>query len=409
MTINLFKAIQRLRKNRKGFSLIEISVVILIIGVLIAGISQASDMIDDAALKGARGASKSSRVSRIKDLVLWLDMTGEGASLTSSNKQAVDGEAVTSIKDLNPRSSSKLTLTGTSTFSSNKVSGLPSIAFNGSSNFYKLTERYDNLTGEYTIYLIYQPITTTNYVIFEKRGAADTVFPYKLEIASGFYKLSDKNSSVFGAKKVSAGKINLIRLNRTSTGDLTIIVDDVTTTAAGTNDSVANSSELIIGAQNGSTIANYANGRLGELIIFERDLSAPEEVDIEAYLYKKWKIEKDASKSGVCVVTGVPNALAGATMAPGGSSFACAPGYTFSAGATAPTCTAVPDLLFTKGTATCVQSSCFVNNAKYTPSIVTSANAGSVTCKNGGTNPTGCTCSGSPSWTFSCTNAGSCT
>jgi len=407
MTINLFKAIQRLRKNRKGFSLIEISVVILIIGVLIAGISQASDMIDDAALKGARGASKSSRVSRIKDLVLWLDMTGEGASLTSSNKQAVDGEAVTSIKDLNPRSSSKLTLTGTSTFSSNKVSGLPSIAFNGSSNSYKLTERYDNLTGEYTIYLIYQPITTTNYVIFEKRGATDTVFPYKLEIASGFYKLSDKNSSVFGAKKVSAGKINLIRLNRTSTGGLTIIVDDVTTTAAGTNDSVTNSSELIIGAQNGTTIASYANGRLGELIIFERDLSTPEEVDIEAYLYKKWKIEKDSSKSAGCSTSTVANSAG--TMAVGASSFSCVAGYAFTTGATPPTCSGAPNLTFTAGTATCAQSNCFVNNAKYTQSIVTTANAGSVTCKNGGTNPTGCTCSGSPSWTFSCANAGSCT
>jgi prepilin-type N-terminal cleavage/methylation domain-containing protein len=409
MTINLFKAIQRLRKNRKGFSLIEISVVILIIGVLIAGISQASDMIDDAALKGARGASKSSRVSRIKDLVLWLDMTGEGASLTSSNKQAVDGEAVTSIKDLNPRSSAKLTLTGTSTFSSNKVSGLPSITFNGSPNSYKLSDRFDNSTGEYTIYLIYQPVTTSNYVILEKRGATDTVFPYKLEIASGFYKFSDSNASAFGAKKTSAGKINLIRLNRASSGALSIIVDDVISTATGSATSVTNSSELIIGAQNGSTIANYANGRLGELIIFERDLSAPEEVDIETYLYKKWKIEKDATKSGVCVVTGVSNALAGATMAPGGSSFACAPGYTFSAGTPTPSCSAVPDLIFTKNGASCVQSSCFVNNAKYTPSIVTAANAGSVTCKNSGTNPSGCTCSGSPSWTFSCTNAGSCT
>jgi prepilin-type N-terminal cleavage/methylation domain-containing protein len=407
MTLNIFKTIQRFRKNRKGFSLIEISVVILIIGVLIAGISQASDMIDDAALKGARGASKSSRVSRIKDLVLWLDMTGEGASLTSSNKQAVDGEAVTSIKDLNPRSSSKLTLTGTSTFSSNKVSGLPSIAFNGSSNYYELTERYDNLTGEYTIYLIYQPITTTNYVIFEKRGAADTVFPYKLEIASGFYKLSDKNSSVFGAKKVSAGKINLIRLNRTSTGGLTIIVDDVTTTATGTNDSVANSSKLIIGAQNGSTIANYANGRLGELIIFERDLSAPEEVDIEAYLYKKWKIEKDASKAGVCSTSTVTNSTG--TMAVGANSFSCVAGYTFSHGGTSPTCSGAPNLTFTAGTATCVQSSCFVPAALKVTQTMVSAGACTLTCKNGGTNPTGCTCSGSPSWTFSCTNAGSCT
>ena len=93
MTLNLFKTIQRFRKNRKGFSLIEISVVILIIGVLIAGISQASDMIDEAALKGARTASKGSRVGRVRDLVLWLDAVADGGSLTATSKQAVDGDA----------------------------------------------------------------------------------------------------------------------------------------------------------------------------------------------------------------------------------------------------------------------------------------------------------------------------
>jgi len=122
MTLNIFKTIQRFRKNRKGFSLIEISVVILIIGVLIAGISQASDMIDEAALKGARTASKGSRVGRVKDLVLWIDAVSDGGSLTSTSKQAVDGEVVTQLKDMNPRSSAKLTLAGASSFSSNKVS-----------------------------------------------------------------------------------------------------------------------------------------------------------------------------------------------------------------------------------------------------------------------------------------------
>jgi len=194
MTLNLFKTIQRFRKNRKGFSLIEISVVILIIGVLIAGISQASDMIDDAALKGARTASKGSRVSRIKDLVLWIDATSDGASLTSTGKQAVDGDAVTQLKDLNPRSSAKFTLAGASTFSSNKVSGLPGLNLNGISNFFKLNDRFDNSTGEYTIYLVYQPIEipTATTVILEKRSAPGTTFPYKLELeSSGFYKLSD--------------------------------------------------------------------------------------------------------------------------------------------------------------------------------------------------------------------------
>ena len=253
MTLNIFKTIQRFRKNRKGFSLIEISVVILIIGVLIAGISQASDMIDDSALKGARAGSRGSRVPRIKDLVLWLDATADGATLSSasSTKQAVDIDPVTVWKDSNPNSSSKLTLAGASTFSSNKVGGLPGITLNGSSSFFKLTDRFDNSTGEYVIYLVYQPVALpvsgTVGVIMEKRNASSAIFPYRLEIDSGgFYRYSNSNNFVlYGSKKASAGNIYLIKIKRSSAGSVSLDVDS--SPASGTSASVIrNNDELII-------------------------------------------------------------------------------------------------------------------------------------------------------------------
>jgi len=284
---------------------------------------------------------------------------------------------------------------------------LPGLVFNGSSHFFKLTDRFDNSTGEYTIYLVYQPVVipATNQVILEKRSTTGTVFPYKLELEStGFYKLSDSTGSVYGAKKASAGKVNVIVLTR-SASTLGIDVDDVYKTGAG--GTAVNSDELIIGALNANPLIVFNNGRIGELIIFERDLATAEKADIEAYLFKKWKIEKDATKAGVCSTSAVTNSTG--TMAVGASSFSCVAGYTFSVGGSTPSCSGAPNLAFTANGATCVQSYCFVNNAKYTPSIVTVANAGSVTCKNGGTNPSGCTCSGSPSWTFACANAGSCT
>ena len=406
MTLNLFKTIQRFRKNRKGFSLIEISVVILIIGVLIAGISQASDMIDEAALKGARTASKGSRVGRVRDLVLWLDAVADGGSLTATSKQAVDGDAVTQLKDLNPRSSAKFTLAGTSTFSSNKVSGLPGLNLNGESNFFKLNDRFDYSTGEYTIYLVYQPIEipTATTVILEKRSALGTTFPYKLELeSSGFYKLSDNAGSVHGAKKASAGKVNVIALTR-SASTLGIEVDDVYKSGGGGTG--VNSDELIIGAQNADPLADFNKGRIGELIIYERNLVPSEKDDIELYLFKKWKIEKDSSKTTPCIVTGVANQVVGTTMAPGATSFACLPGYTFAGAAS---CTAAPNLVFSAGTAACNQSSCFVPAAlKVTQTMVLPGTGISLTCKNGGANPSNCTCSSS-GWGITCTVAGACT
>ena len=65
-----------LNKNRnKAFSLVEISIVILIIGLLIAGISKAGDMIFDANLKTGRALTKGAVVGRMPSLALWLEVT----------------------------------------------------------------------------------------------------------------------------------------------------------------------------------------------------------------------------------------------------------------------------------------------------------------------------------------------
>ena len=283
------------KRNQKGFSLIEISVVILIIGILIAGISQASDMIDEANLKGARSASKGSRVSRTRDLVLWLDATADGTALSSVNKQVGDNESVAQWKDSNPNSIDGFFLTGVAPqYNANKTSGLPSIYFSGTS-YLKLSNKFDYSAGEYTIYLIYQPSVLSSSVIMEKRSTTQTgAYPYKLELdfANSAYKLSDSNGSISSDKKPSAGKTNLIRLSRSASGVLTISVDDVSASGIASATSVVNSSELIIGARNGTAITSYINGRIGELIIFDRDLNPVEKSDIEKYLYKKWKLSK---------------------------------------------------------------------------------------------------------------------
>lgn len=287
------------KRNQKGFSLIEISVVILIIGILIAGISQASDMIDESNLKGARSASKGSRVSRTRDLVLWLDATADGTVLNSANKQVADNENVAQWKDSNPNSTDGFGLTGVAPqyapqYNANKTSGLPSIYFSGTS-YLKLSNKFDYSAGEYTIYLIYQPSVLSSSVIMEKRSTTQTgAYPYKLELdfANSAYKLSDSNGSISSDKKPSAGKTNLIRLSRSASGVLTISVDDVSASGIASATSVVNSSELMIGALNGTTTANHINGRIGELIIFDRDLNPVEKSDIEKYLYKKWKLSK---------------------------------------------------------------------------------------------------------------------
>ncbi|MBM3590312.1 MAG: prepilin-type N-terminal cleavage/methylation domain-containing protein [Alphaproteobacteria bacterium] len=101
---SIFKKMSN-NKIKKAFSLVEISIVVLIIGLLVAGISKASDMIFDAEIKALRSLTKGSRVNRIPNLVLWLETTSE-ESMNSSER--VDGGNVSYWSDINPQATSKI-------------------------------------------------------------------------------------------------------------------------------------------------------------------------------------------------------------------------------------------------------------------------------------------------------------
>ena len=58
-------------KNHKAFSLIELSVVILIIGILVAGVTSSSRSVKRMKILTAQNLTTSAPVSSIKDLIFW--------------------------------------------------------------------------------------------------------------------------------------------------------------------------------------------------------------------------------------------------------------------------------------------------------------------------------------------------
>ena len=95
------------KNSKKAFSLVEISIVILIIGLLIAGISKASDLIFDANIASGRSITKSAKVNRMPNLALWLETT-----LAESIKDSERGGTVTIWRDINPQSTTKFIFRG---------------------------------------------------------------------------------------------------------------------------------------------------------------------------------------------------------------------------------------------------------------------------------------------------------
>ena len=79
--------------------------VILIIGMLIAGISQGIDLYQDAKLSTARTLTKNSRINRIPDLELWLETTLDESFISS---ETIHNSNISSWLDINNQSNFKL-------------------------------------------------------------------------------------------------------------------------------------------------------------------------------------------------------------------------------------------------------------------------------------------------------------
>jgi prepilin-type N-terminal cleavage/methylation domain-containing protein len=284
---------------RKAFSLIEISIAIIIIGILIGGITQAIEMFSEASLKSARNLSKSSRISRIDDLSLWLDATSDKAFDTEKD----DGATISMWKDTNPRSTSQIVGNPVSanlpTYILSAINGLPTANFKKtSSNCMTIpSQSIVNNSEDFTLYLIFSPTSLDDGIILEKNNATATTFPFSLELNSGFYKFSIKDSSttlsLLGAKKTNINKPNLIRLSRIKGSQIEITVNGVSSTQSDTlTSSTLNTAELAIGCRNGASPASFVNGNIGEIVFFDRNLNDKVKSEIEEYFYKKWKMKK---------------------------------------------------------------------------------------------------------------------
>ena len=124
-------------KNKSAFSLIELSIVILVIGVLVAGVVTGSKMVTKAKIAMAANQTKSSVVPGLKDLIFWIETSSSTGSVIGSNATdsvPFDGDTVSKWNDINLQSMSKINpvpLAGGESpkYKENVINGLPSILF----------------------------------------------------------------------------------------------------------------------------------------------------------------------------------------------------------------------------------------------------------------------------------------
>jgi prepilin-type N-terminal cleavage/methylation domain-containing protein len=279
----------------KAFSLLEISLVILIIGILIAGISTGVDLLYDSKLATAQSLTKSAPVPRIDGLFTWIEATSP-ESFTTTPK---DGDSIGLIKDLGFKMDKvNFVQTGNDNlkpiYKSRNLNDLPALYFDGSNDSFVSEKSYNSSifsNSEVTIFMVIKYVGANNITaVFFKQE----IVPYRigLEINNGKVRFDFPNPDKNATMTFSAVNKNIIITGISNKSNQKLYIN------SNLESNIANSDNINI-TSSASTFflgKNYndsfpTNFNFGELIIYDRALTVKEMDLVTKYLSKKWGIK----------------------------------------------------------------------------------------------------------------------
>ena len=312
-------------KKNSAFSLIELSIVILVIGILVAGVTESRGLITKFRLSSARSLTSSSPVNSMKDLILWLDAT----SASSVNESLGDGDLVDKWSNISSQQSPKTNFVQSKvshkpTYKINGINGIPTLSF--LTDDYLTSDSSISISPNYSFFLVFNTskdgLTTDIADIFGLYKDVDSDDNNSTQEGTAtLFEIRQDNSirSLFRSAVESSGgdsnnslltikpKLNYIMSysrNLNSTKESLWINNEVFIGDGGFIPSVTNGAfqktdiyGVIgkLGDKNALTetpaSTRIFNGEISEIIIFDRALMKDEIDDVEKYLSKKYSIK----------------------------------------------------------------------------------------------------------------------
>lgn len=304
--------------TKLAFSLIELSIVVLIIGILIAGVTQGSRLVRQSKISSARAMTNSSAVHSISDLALWLDATNPSSIATGTTSSNVfdnpeDGDNVVSWRTANSQSDTQITVSATSDsnraqYVVNGINGLPSISFNATSSALESSSapiRSGN--KNITLFIVSSKTNINSYAYMVGQytnsggttGSSDSMNFYTVGTGGITYVYTGilcATSSCYVEEMVNFGAYQSSKPSimgfATSSAATKFYYNKLTSTrGALPSNWLVGSGYFVVGAKKQGSNGNWFGGLISEVIIFNRTLSASEVSSVVDYLSRKYDID----------------------------------------------------------------------------------------------------------------------
>ena len=301
------------KKTKKAFSLTEISIVITIIGIIIAGIIGSNFVIKKFSIDIASKRPKTAEsvmitfTPQLKDnLILWLDAANEN----SFSQDIIDQDQISYWKSVNFLDTAyKITQnnqTNMPTYHEYGINNLPAIYFDGNDFLLKnnlnsqLTKNKSEITiftvltlegSSAYIYDLYNPSTNILFSSQINNNYSSTSSNIKLSYGSTNDSSNSSNhESLFNKDQFLKPQI-ITMIRRNDISQILVNNSNFGNNSSSNNSNLPNNvvADFYLGSKNNSSL--FFNGYIAELIIFNKGLSDDQITHINKYLSKKWRIK----------------------------------------------------------------------------------------------------------------------
>ena len=281
-----------------AFTLIELSAVLAVIGILIAGVMTATNLVKQSKIVAAQNLTKASPIVNITDNALWLESSAESSFKDSETS---DGDAVTTWYDQknSPNKSSIIAVGGGPTYS-NTINYIHALKFSNPTRYLEIQDASFLNNTDYTIIVLEKrQSATAGYFIGDSSVSTANqtlLLGYSADAnishSQGTGNAYTSNVSTYSSSKDTPRIFTFIS---DSTNGKKTYINGILAAESSDKTKLSNISKLVIGK-------GYT-GEIGEIAIFTRALKIEERKETENYLGSKYsaKINRASATNGACL------------------------------------------------------------------------------------------------------------